>query len=110
MKSLVGGAIVLAAVHVGAVSGASQSGTPPSDKKPNIAVSGCLMRQGYATFIVAEARLDEELGLIPHHGLAGFFLVYHQVLGLATDVAAEVRAGLARSHAGLPPGRGRGSG
>jgi len=58
MKSLVGGAIVLAAVHVVAVSGASQSGTPPSDKKPNIAVSGCLMRQGYATFIVADARLD----------------------------------------------------
>src|SRR6266478_10111995 len=58
MKSLVVGAVVLAVAHVVAASGASQSGTSPSDKKPNIAVSGCLMRQGYATFIVADARLD----------------------------------------------------
>jgi len=58
MKSLVVGAAVLAAVHVVAASGASQSGTSASDKKPNIAVSGCLMRQGYATLIVADARLD----------------------------------------------------
>ena len=58
MKSLVAGVVVLAVVHVVAVSGPSQSGTSPSDKKPNIAVSGCLMRQGYATFIVADARLD----------------------------------------------------
>jgi hypothetical protein len=45
-------------VKIVAVSGASQSATSPADKKPNIAVSGCLMRQGYATFIVADARLD----------------------------------------------------
>jgi len=48
----------MAAVHVVAAPGASQSVTFPGDKKPNIAVSGCLMRQGYATFIVADARLD----------------------------------------------------
>src|SRR3989441_12987443 len=58
MNSLVVGAAVLAVAHVVAVSGASQSGASPGDKKPNIAVSGCLMRQGYATFIVADARLD----------------------------------------------------
>jgi hypothetical protein len=58
MKSLAAGVVVLAAVHVVAVSGASQSGTFSSDKKPNIAVSGCLMRQGYATLIVADARID----------------------------------------------------
>src|SRR5712691_1700587 len=58
MNSLVVGAVVLAAAHVVAVSATSQSGTPPSAKKPNIAVSGCLMRQGYATFIVADAQLD----------------------------------------------------
>ena len=58
MNSLVVGAFALAAVHVVAALGASQSGTSPGDKKPNIAVSGCLMRQGYATLIVADARLD----------------------------------------------------
>ena len=58
MKSLVAGAVVLASVHVVAAAGGSQSGTSPGDKKPNIAVSGCLMRQGYATLIVADARLD----------------------------------------------------
>jgi len=58
MNSLVVGAVVLAAVQVVAVSGASQSAISPGDKKPNIAVSGCLMRQGYATFIVADAQLD----------------------------------------------------
>jgi hypothetical protein len=57
MNSLVVGAVALAAVHVVAASGA-QSGTSQGDKKPNIAVSGCLMRQGYATLIVADARLD----------------------------------------------------
>jgi hypothetical protein len=58
MRSLVVGAAFLAAAHGVALSGASQSGTSASDKKPNIAVSGCLMRQGYATLIVADARLD----------------------------------------------------
>jgi hypothetical protein len=58
MNSLVVGAVALAAVFVMAAPGASQSGTSPADKKPNIAVSGCLMRQGYATLIVADARLD----------------------------------------------------
>lgn len=57
----------------------------------------------------ATARLSEELGLISRHGLAGFFLVYHQVLQLATEVAGEVRSGAPRSRSGLPPGRGRGS-
>jgi len=58
MKFLVVGAVALAAMHAAAVSGASQSGTSASDKKPNIAVSGCLMRQGYATLVVADAHVD----------------------------------------------------
>jgi hypothetical protein len=29
-----------------------------ADKKPNIAITGCLMSQGYATFIVDNARID----------------------------------------------------
>lgn len=57
----------------------------------------------------AHKRLDEEMALIRRHGLAGFFLVYRQVLDLAREVAAEVRRGTPRADAGLAPGRGRGS-
>ena len=57
----------------------------------------------------ARSRLDEELGLIARHGMAGFFLVYHQVLQLARKVAAEVRGDAPRGRLGMPPGRGRGS-
>ena len=57
---------------------------------------------------VARARLEEELGLIAHHGLAGFFLLHRDILELAREVALRVRpAGSARRW--LPPGRGRGS-
>jgi len=56
----------------------------------------------------ASRRLDEELALIAHHGLAGFFLVHRDLMELAREVAREVRpAGSARRA--LPPGRGRGS-
>jgi error-prone DNA polymerase len=57
----------------------------------------------------AEERLREELDLIRRHGLAGFFLVYQDVLELARTVADEVRRGAPRARANLPPGRGRGS-
>ena len=56
----------------------------------------------------ARARLDEELGLIDELGLAGFFLLHHEVLELARDVANEVR-GRDSPRNSLPPGRGRGS-
>jgi error-prone DNA polymerase len=53
-------------------------------------------------------RLEEELALIAHHGLAGFFLLHRDLLELAREVALDVRpAGSARRW--LPPGRGRGS-
>ncbi|HJZ61774.1 MAG TPA: error-prone DNA polymerase [Miltoncostaeaceae bacterium] len=56
----------------------------------------------------ARRRLDEELALIAHHGLAGFFLVHRDLMELAREVAREARpAGSARRA--LPPGRGRGS-
>jgi error-prone DNA polymerase len=58
----------------------------------------------------AEERFERELGLIELNGLAGFFLVYHEVMKLAEIVAAEVRGpSRARSVTELPPGRGRGS-
>ena len=56
-------------------------------------------------------RLQEELRIIEKLQLAGFFLLHHDMLELAREVAAEVRgaggAGSPRSL--LPPGRGRGS-
>jgi error-prone DNA polymerase len=56
----------------------------------------------------AAARLEEELQLIGGLGLSGFFVLHHDLLELARDVALEVRgAGTARAL--LPPGRGRGS-
>src|SRR5438477_2704255 len=57
----------------------------------------------------AERRLAEELTLIEHHRLSGFFLVYHDLFDLAREVAADVRRGSRRAHANLLPGRGRGS-
>src|SRR5215218_4893802 len=56
----------------------------------------------------ARGRLDEELRLIDELGLAGFFLLHHEVLELARDVANEVR-GRDSPRNSLPPGRGRGS-
>src|SRR6266496_2812329 len=57
----------------------------------------------------AEQRLAEELRLIEHHQLSGFFLVYHDLFDLARDVAADVRRGSRRASGNLLPGRGRGS-
>jgi len=56
----------------------------------------------------ARARLEEELRVIDLLGLAGFFLLHHELLELAREVAAEVRDGAA-ARSLLPPGRGRGS-
>lgn len=56
----------------------------------------------------ADERLHTELALIDELGLAGFFLLHHEVLELARACALEVRGrGTPRSF--LPPGRGRGS-
>src|SRR5262245_39203358 len=56
----------------------------------------------------AERRLDEELGLIAGLRLSGFFLLHHDMLELAREVALEVR-GPDSARRLLPPGRGRGS-
>jgi error-prone DNA polymerase len=56
----------------------------------------------------ARARLEDELSLIDELGLAGFFLLHHEVLEIARECALEIRGrGTPRSF--LPPGRGRGS-
>ena len=56
----------------------------------------------------ALARLDEELAVIRHLGLSGFFILHRDMLELAREVAAEVR-GPESARRLLPPGRGRGS-
>jgi error-prone DNA polymerase len=56
----------------------------------------------------ARTRLDGELALIGRLGLAGFFLLHHEVLELARECALEVR-GRDSPRMFLPPGRGRGS-
>ncbi|MBV9195030.1 MAG: error-prone DNA polymerase [Solirubrobacterales bacterium] len=56
----------------------------------------------------AQARLQEELRIIEALDLPGFFLLHHDLLELAREVAVEVR-GPHTARARLPPGRGRGS-
>ena len=56
----------------------------------------------------AQARLEQELRVIDRLGLAGFFLLHHDMLELAREVALEVR-GPDSVRALLAPGRGRGS-
>ena len=51
---------------------------------------------------------SEELRIIETLGLPGFFLLHHDMLELAREVAVEVR-GPDTARALLPPGRGRGS-
>ncbi len=73
---------------------------------------------------VAIARLEQELRLIEKLNLAGFFVLHHEMLELAREVAVEVRGRGSVSPAPrgtstpdeaespralLPPGRGRGS-
>ncbi|TMM09129.1 MAG: DNA polymerase III subunit alpha, partial [Actinobacteria bacterium] len=56
----------------------------------------------------ARSRLLQELRIVEALGLAGFFLLHHDLLELAREVAVEVR-GPDSARALLPPGRGRGS-
>ena len=62
----------------------------------------------YSRRAEAAGRLEQELRIIDSLGLSGFFLLHHEILELARDVACEVR-GADTARALLPPGRGRGS-
>ncbi len=56
------------------------------------------------------ARLDEEFRLIEKHNLAGFFLIYYDIIQMARQIMIEL--GLSDAEIPLeerPPGRGRGS-
>jgi error-prone DNA polymerase len=56
----------------------------------------------------AQVRLEEELRVIDELGLAGFFLLHHDMLELASEIALQIR-GRDSARALLAPGRGRGS-
>ncbi|MBK5230609.1 MAG: DNA polymerase III subunit alpha, partial [Thermoleophilia bacterium] len=56
----------------------------------------------------ARDRLEHELAVIEKLNLSGFFLIHHDLLELAREIALEVR-GPSAARAVLPPGRGRGS-
>ncbi|MEA2141005.1 MAG: error-prone polymerase [Solirubrobacteraceae bacterium] len=65
----------------------------------------------YAASVIqaeAQARLVQELNVIGKLGLAGFFLLHHEMLELSREVAVEVR-GPDSVRTLLAPGRGRGS-
>jgi error-prone DNA polymerase len=64
--------------------------------------------EGTPELAAARRSLEEELGLIRQLHLAGFFLLHHEMLELAREVALEVR-GPDSARSLLPPGRGRGS-
>jgi error-prone DNA polymerase len=58
----------------------------------------------------ARERLDRELMLIAKHGLAGFFLVYWDILKLVNEIAVEIRGRDPKLQPDeRPVGRGRGS-
>ncbi len=66
------------------------------------------LEERYGSQHEAATRLEQELRIIDELGLAGFFLLHHELLELAREVAAEVR-GPDSARALLAPGRGRGS-
>jgi len=66
------------------------------------------LRDRYGGAADPRSRLGQELRIIEKLGLAGFFLLHHDLLELAREVAVEVR-GPDTARALLPPGRGRGS-
>jgi error-prone DNA polymerase len=55
-----------------------------------------------------EERLQQELALIRKHKLAGFFLIYRDLMRVAAEVANDLRGGRRRVE-GKSAGRGRGS-
>ncbi|MGH2842671.1 MAG: DNA polymerase III subunit alpha, partial [Solirubrobacteraceae bacterium] len=66
--------------------------------------------QGARAFDLAAARLLQELRIIEKLNLPGFFVLHHELLELAREVAQQVRGNdPSCARAVLPPGRGRGS-
>ena len=87
----------------------SPDGSPPDDYLRKVCYDELHVRYpGDKTEAIR--RIEEELGIIAKHKLAGFFLLYRDLLILAAEIALEVRGRKSpRTIANLPPGRGRGS-
>ena len=84
-------------------------GRTPQSYLEQICRQAAERRYGRITPKVQE-RLKHEFGLIEKHNLAGFFLIYHDIVLLGREVAIDL--GLADPETPLefnPPGRGRGS-
>ncbi len=85
------------------------AGYTPDSYLRRLCSEAALRRYGTITSEV-EARLDEEFRLIARHKLAGFLLLYREIVLLAQKIMEE--KGLAHPETPLeerPPGRGRGS-
>jgi len=85
------------------------SPVPPSPDAILARDCAALLVERYGDDPAARERLAHELALVRKHGLAGFFLVYRDIMRLAREVAVEVRGDGPRAGSALPPGRGRGS-
>jgi len=84
-------------------------GYTPHSYLEHLCHEASLRRYGSADGRV-QSRLEKEFRLIRKHNLAGFLLIYHDIIQLAREVMVDL--GLASRGAPLeenPPGRGRGS-
>ncbi len=84
-------------------------GFTPQTHLENLCYQAAGRRYGSVTEKV-KARLQEEFSLVQRHNLAGFFLIYYDIIQIARQIMIEL--GLSDAEIPLeerPPGRGRGS-
>ena len=84
-------------------------GFTPQTHLENLCYQAAVRRYGSVTEKVA-ARLKEEFRLIQRHNLAGFLLIYYDIIQMGRQIMIEL--GLSDAEIPLeerPPGRGRGS-
>ncbi|ADJ25745.1 DNA polymerase III, alpha subunit [Dehalogenimonas lykanthroporepellens BL-DC-9] len=85
------------------------AGFTPESYLEKLCLEAAVRRYGSITAAVRE-RLDQEFRLVARHRLAGFLLLYHDVIRLGREIMVE--QGLTTADVPLeenPPGRGRGS-
>ena len=84
-------------------------GYTPQSYLEHICYQAAERRYGRITTKVRQ-RLDLEFSLIQKHNLAGFFLIYHDIVLLAHEVAVDLKLADPETPVEFnPPGRGRGS-
>ena len=84
-------------------------GATPQSHFENLCRQAAVRRYGGINQTVRD-RMEEEFRLIGKHNLAGFFLIYYEIIQMARQVMIEL--GLSDAEIPLeerPPGRGRGS-